>query len=355
MKKSIAFFAKNLDIGGIERAIINYVNNIDYNKYNVTLFLEKKEGMYLNEINKSANIIDFNINENKNIILRKIINALKLIKFSIKYYNKFDFAANFATTVKSGAILSKRFSKNNAIWFHGDYWNNKEEANKFLKYIRANKYKKIVFVSNALKEKYLSVHDSEQLLYVINNPVNYKEMLERGKEKIKEKKTKTIVLNVGRHEEHAKRLSVLLNSAKRLLDKNYDFELWMVGDGPDTSLYKDLVKKLKIEKNVKFLGKKSNVYPYFKICDVVVLSSVIEGNPVVYLESKIFNKPIISTNVSDAKIELKGYGIVTNIDEESFYLGLKKFLDEGYKIKNKFDPENYNKDVFKKLYHVIED
>lgn len=355
MKKNIAFFAKSLDIGGIERAIINYVNNIDYNKYNVTLFLENKEGIYLNEINKNINIIEFNISESKNVFIRKLMNALKLIKFSIKYHNKFYFAANFATTVKSGAILSKRFSKNNAIWFHGDYWNSEEEANCFLKYVSAKKYKKVVFVSNAIKNKYIKQSNSNQLLYVINNPVNYKEMLEKGNEKIKEKRNKTIVLNVGRHEEKAKKISVLLNSVKRLLDQKYDFELWMVGDGPDNAFYKDLVKKLKIEKNVKFLGKKSNVYPYFKICDVVVLSSVIEGNPVVYLEGKIFNKPVISTNVTDALIELKGYGIVTDTNEESFYKGLKKFLDEGYKIKNKFDPEKYNKDVFEKLYHVIED
>ena len=355
MKKNIAFFAKNLDIGGIERAIINYVNNIDYSKYNVTLFLEKKEGIYLSEINKNININNFNINENKNIIIRKFINALKLIKFSIKYNNRFDFAANFATSLKSGAILSKRFSKNNAIWFHGNYWNTKEEAQKFLKYVRAKKYRKIVFVSESLKDKYLSVYNSNQLLYVINNPVNYNEMLRKGNEIIKEKKTKTLILNVGRHEEKSKNLIMLLNSVKKLLDANYDFELWMVGSGPDTDLYKAKVKDLNIEKNVKFLGKKSNVYPYFKICDASVLSSYEEGNPVVYLESKIFNKPIISTDVSDSKIELKGYGIITDINEESFIKGLKKFLDEGYKIKSKFDPEKYNNDVFNKLYQVIED
>ena len=56
MKKELAFFTKNLDIGGIERAVINYVNNIDKTKYNVTLFLEKKEGIYLDNINKDINI-----------------------------------------------------------------------------------------------------------------------------------------------------------------------------------------------------------------------------------------------------------------------------------------------------------
>ena len=36
---------------------------------------------------------------------------------------------------------------------------------------------------------------------------------------------------------------------------------------------------------------------------------------------KVLNKPIISTDVADAKIELDGYGIVTKMDEEDFYYG----------------------------------
>ena len=84
--------------------------------------------------------------------LGKFENAMKLMFLSIKYYHKFYFSANFATSIKSGAILAKRFSKNNAIWFHGEYWNNHIDAQKFLKYIRARKYQKVVFVSNKIKQ-----------------------------------------------------------------------------------------------------------------------------------------------------------------------------------------------------------
>ena len=72
MKKKIAFFAANLDVGGIERAIINFVNNIDKSLYDVTLFLEKKEGIYLNEVDKDVRIIDYNISRNKVVIFRNI-------------------------------------------------------------------------------------------------------------------------------------------------------------------------------------------------------------------------------------------------------------------------------------------
>ena len=67
------------------------------------------------------------------------------------------------------------------------------------------------------------------------------------------------------------------------------------------------------------------------------------------------NKPIISTDVSDARKELDGFGIITEKNEESFYMGLKKYLDEGYEIKRQFDPEKHNKNILEKLYSIIEE
>jgi len=356
MKKKIAFFTKNLDIGGIERAVINYVNNIDKTKYDVTLFLEKKEGIYLDSVLENAKVIDVNISSCKNVLKRKIINAYKLLYFSLKYYHKFDFACSFATYLKSGNILAKRFSKNNAIWFHGEYFNTLDEANKFIKYTRVEKYKKVVFVSNSSKNKYLSVRpQTKQKLYVVNNMINYEEMIDKSKINLGLKKEKTTILNVGRHEEDSKRLTLLLVACKRLYDKKYDFDLWMVGDGDDHQMYIEMVKDLKIEKHVKFFGKQSNVYPYYRACDAVVLSSKMEGNPVVYLEAKVLNKPVISTDIADAKLELDGYGIVVPYGEDGVYEGIKKFLDEGYIIKKKFDSKKYNQDKLNKLYEIIED
>lgn len=355
MKKELAFFTKNLDIGGIERAVINYVNNIDKTKYNVTLFLEKKEGIYLDNINKDIKIIDISISNHKNILLRKFINAYKLLSFSIKYYHKFDFACSFATYLKSGNILAKRFASNNAIWFHGEYWSNSYEANRFLKYTKALKYQKVVFVSNHAKDKYLEVRpNTKQKLYVLNNMINGEEIIAKSKIDLNLKKTSKIILNVGRHEEESKRLSVLINACHKLINEGYDFNLWLVGDGVDHNKYIDLVKKLKLNKYVTFFGKQSNVYPYYAKCDVVVLSSKMEGNPVVYLEAKVLNKPVISTDIADAKIELAEYGIVVPYGIDGLYNGLKKFLDNGYIIKRKFDSKKYNQNILTKLYEIIE-
>ena len=355
-KKEIAFFAKRLGIGGIGRAIINYVNLIDKDKYDVTIFLEKMEGEYLKEVNQDIKIINFNLNDNKNVLLRKAINFFKLLKFYIKYYHKYDFSAHFATSIKSSAILSKYFSKNNAFWFHGIYWEDENGAKKFFNYVKPYKYKKLVFVSNYCKDYYCKYyHNNNQKLYVINNPINFEDILEKCEIKIHERKNKTMFLNVGRHEESSKKLTWMIRDVSRLIKEGYDFELWLVGEGIDTPKYKEMVKELKLEKYIKFLGFSSNVYPYYKMCDAVLLSSSTEGNPVVYLEAKTLHKPIISTDVSDAKEELDGFGIITKANENDFYLGMKEFLDHGYQIKKKFNPEKYNETILNKLYKMMED
>ena len=148
---------------------------------------------------------------------------------------------------------------------------------------------------------------------------------------------------------------MLIDACYKLINEGYDFNLWMVGDGDDHQIYIDMVKKLKLNKYVTFFGKHSNVYPYYKMCDAVVLSSKMEGNPVVYLEAKVLNKPVISTDIADAKIELDGYGIVVPYGLDGVYDGLKQFLDNGYVIKRKFDGKKYNQERLNKLYEIIED
>ena len=356
MKKNIIFCAYNLDVGGIETALVSLLNNLDYQKYNIYLFLVKKEGIFLDRIPKQVKIITFNICESKNVIFRKAINFFKLQYFKLKYKNKFDFAAAYATTIKACTKLAYHFSKNNAIWIHGDF--TKEFQGKklktFIKYINVQKYKKIVFVSNSIKENF----DRAGIVfkgksYVFNNFIDYKRIITLSKER-EVIKRKTTLLNVSRHEEKAKNLLLLLRCVKRLVDEGYNFDLWMIGDGPDHSLYIDYVQKNDLGNVVKFLGQKSNPFVYYKVADAVVLSSVFEGNPVVFMESKVLGKPIITTNVSDALTDVKDkYGIVTNISEESFYQGLKNFLNYGFHTK-KFNPEQFNERILRELIRVID-
>ena len=54
--KRILFSAYSLDVGGIETALITLLKNI-HSKYNITLILEKKEGIFLKDVPKDVKII----------------------------------------------------------------------------------------------------------------------------------------------------------------------------------------------------------------------------------------------------------------------------------------------------------
>lgn len=354
-RKSIIFTMYDLNIGGIETALINMLKVFDYNKYDVTLLLEKKEGIFLNDIPECVKIINYNLCDSKNIIYRKIKNRLKLIFYSVVKYKKYDYGVCYASHRKVGNRLIPFMSKKNILWIHGNYFNDLESFKSFIKDFNVKKYKDIVFVSEALKNKFEDYNgEKNKKLYVINNIVDYLRMIELSNEE-KIVKNKLTLINVGRHTEEEKNLSMLFKVIKKLADESYNFELLLIGDGKDHDYYKELVKKLKLKNIVKFLGKKKNPFVYYRIADAVLLTSKQEGNPVVFLESKVFNVPIITTDVSDAKIDIdKKYGLVSKNDFDSYYETLKHFLDNGFKITKKFDAEKYNKNIISKIYELLD-
>ena len=60
MKKKILFTCFSLRVGGITSALINLLNNIDYQKYDVTLLLQVREGEFLKNLNPNVKLEDYN-------------------------------------------------------------------------------------------------------------------------------------------------------------------------------------------------------------------------------------------------------------------------------------------------------
>lgn len=54
--KKILFIMRTLDGGGAEKVLINILNNINYKKYNITLLLINKQGIYMKDINKNVKV-----------------------------------------------------------------------------------------------------------------------------------------------------------------------------------------------------------------------------------------------------------------------------------------------------------
>ena len=365
--KKILISAYSMQIGGIETALVNLLKYLATDKENdITLILEKKEGIFLDEIPDSIHIEEnYNPVEGGNPIIRKVKNFLKRQKFKKKYKNKYDFSASFATYSGPGSYVARIASKNSALWVHlnyMDFFNNEiSKYKKFFNGLHAEEFKKIIFVSNYDRLVFNSnIPDLSKKTITCNNLIDYKKILKNAEEKVRDLKESSLptFVNIGRHDEKQKKLTRVINASKKLSKEGYKFRVFFVGDGEAHKKYKKMCQGMH---NMIFFGNKTNPYPYLKKADCLVMSSDFEGFPVVWVEAKILGKMIITTKVSDwnSEIEKTSSGIVTDISEDGTYEGMKQFLDKIKQSGNckpaKFDPEKYNEEIKEKLQKIIND
>lgn len=358
--KKLLFTAYDMNLGGIETSLVTLLNYLANKEYDITLLLEKKQGIFLNELNSTIHVIEYTPSNHKNVLIRKMINLVKRVKFILKYKNKFDFAASYATYSRTGSFAVRCASKNNALWGHADYlalyYNDIKKVKKFFDELHYNQFKNIVFVSKAACDTFTQIYpDMKNRTIYCNNLVNYNRIEKMAKENIKRNKEDVYTfLNIGRHEERQKRLTRLIEAAKKLKEDNLKFKILFVGAGPNSDEYKELVRNYNLEDYIEFIGTKKNPYPYFNICDSVILTSDYEGYPVVFLESFVLKKPIITTDISDAVEQVEGkFGKVTTKDVKDIYITMKDFIENGYIVKENFDPEKYNQEIIQTLERIM--
>lgn len=359
-KKKVLFAAKDLKIGGIEKALVTLLNYL-VDKYEITLVLEKKEGELLRQLDYKVKVEEYTPSTIRFVPLRKVLNFINRIRAIYRYKNKFDISVSYTTYSLPSSFIARIASENNILWCHTDYSvyfkNNEKMMAEFFEKIKFYEFKKMVFVSKAAMKSFLKVFPTmENKLYQCNNLINYKHIQDLSMESIDLKKDDIYTfLNVGRHEERAKRLTRIIEASRKLKEEGYKFRVLFVGDGEETNYYKDLTNGYELNDYILFTGRKTNPYPYFNISDCVILSSDYEGYPVVFLESFVLNKPIITTNVSDYNDVENGRGIISKKTINGIYESMKKMIDSGYQISNEFNGEKYNKDIGEILKAIFEE
>ena len=357
--KKILIASYNLDFGGIEKSLVNLLNNIDYNKYDVTLVLEDKRGVFLNNIPKNVRILEYKVSNNKFILVRKIKNMFKRINWLIKNHNKYDSSICYATYSGPCGFVARTSSKNKVLFVHSNYYQtydkNVDRVTAFLRKIKIKKYNHIVFVSNESMKDVCSVYPAiKDKSCVINNIINQEEIIKQSKDSINvDKGNKKVFTFVGRLDESSKKLSILLDVAQKAKNASVNAMFWIIGSGPDEKMYKSIVKNNKLD-NVVFFGAKKNPYPYIKMSDYVILTSKYEGFPVIYNEAIILGKPIITTiDVSDDYININNrFGYV--VTENEVFNKVKELSNKTEKLKEQIDYNILNNKRIKKIESVLE-
>lgn len=352
-KKDLLFADKSMITGGIEKAQLNLLNNIDYKKYNVTVILEEKTGELLDKINNNVKVIELKVSDNNNVIIRKIINTYRKLIFKIFNYHNYDFSCCYTTYSYSSNKIAKIASQNNSFYVHSDYSNVYKDEKDFRNFFDSRKvdeYKNIIFVSNESKKSFIKYYpELEEKTLVLNNFIDIEEIKEKSKEKIeKSKNNKTLFVFVGRLDDTSKKLKRAIKLVEKL-----DIELWIIGDGPDRGRYEEYAKELKLSNKITFFGKKSNPYPYIKEADYIILTSDYEGFPVIYQEAMVLRKNIITTiNTSDDQINMRDYAYIISKDEKMIN-EVKDIISKNNKTKeiNFEEIQNKRRKQFEKLFN----
>lgn len=355
-KKNMIIYMPKLSYGGMEKALVNLINYAKLNeKYHLSLYLVYKGEMnYLELLPNNINLV-ISCHGKWNLF-GKLTATIKLtLRYIYHIFNKFDISISYSYQHPILNSLTRFSSLNNLVYIHGNLMDGTDEkiVKRKAKINGYARFNKIICVSEDSKQALKKIINREEKIYVVNNIIDGNEIIKKSEEKIDDfnfKEGKVYFINVARHYEKYKKIVRIIQATNRLNNEGYNnFEVLLIGDGEDHTLYKNKIKELNT-KNIVLLGKKKNPYKYMKKSSAFVLSSGREGYPVVYIESMILNIPIITTDVSDAKEDIDNkYGIVVPNDDNSIYIGMKKFLDEGYKIRKKFDYERFNKEIINTL------
>ncbi|MED1205485.1 glycosyltransferase [Heyndrickxia acidicola] len=146
----------------------------------------------------------------------------------------------------------------------------------------------------------------------------------------------------------------LISAFAPIAGNHSNAKLYIVGDGDLREQLIDHTRKLGLEDQVIFTGQLENPYLLLDQCDCFVLSSNHEGQPMVLLEALVLRKPIIVTDIPGSRSVVgDGYGMVVDNSIEGLRAGMEHFIQERRIDAQKFDYKKYSEDALAMFYEKV--
>lgn len=364
--KKILFVINSLTIGGSEKSLISLLNLLDLTKFQVDLMMFKKGGEFDQYIPDEVNVIEepeyykYLTSPKKFTLTKKIKFKYHRLKtsFNIRFYRwkkriiqieqilyksqrevlepldkEYDVAIAYSQGMPTYFVVDKVKAKKKLAWINCDYVNTMYD--KELDRFYYNKIDKIIVVSKSIQDsigdKFPYYKNKLELILDIVNPQLIEEMAE-DEVLVTELKGSTClnILTVGRLITHHKGYDTAVKAAKLLMDHQYKFKWFVVGEGSDRIEIEKLIEENGLNAHFILLGKRVNPYPYMKQCDLYVQPSKKEGFGLTVVEAKILKKPIVCTNFNTAR-ELISHGhdgLIVGHSEQELFLGIKKYIED---------------------------
>ena len=164
-----------------------------------------------------------------------------------------------------------------------------------------NRAKAVVVVSEGIYDKTKQLFDFKNLKYIPN--FYNGDIVIKSEERI-ETGDKSFIVAVGRLKNEVKQFDKLVLAYKDTLPAKNGIPLYILGSGKDKDALEQIILNNSLSDKVKLLGFKDNPYPYIKSSQFLLLSSKLEGFPMVLLESLALGSPVISFDCKSGPSEI---------------------------------------------------
>ena len=330
MKKKIVFVAEALWIGGIETALVNLLNCMDYEKYDVTCLVlrgslelveritprcrlivaDRGRTVTFTEVYKHNRLYHLTEeSENPSRLHRAMMWSVPAIRWVenrlyIRYIREqmkdeyFDTCVIYSDRTAEIAVRAVKADKYLLFYHHGamrKVWHDE---------IGYRKADKIIAVSGAVEQKLRTFRPKyADKMMTIHNLTDVEGIRAKSLEPIPEvfPADKFNIVSCGRVSRE-KGMDLAVEAAAELVAMGYDdIHWWIVGGGPAENEVREKITQLHMEDHVTMLGMKDNPYPYIRKADLYVQPSRFESYGLTIAEAMVLGKQIVSTDTDGAR------------------------------------------------------
>lgn len=355
----------NMNIGGTEKALLNLINEMPKDQYEITVLLLEKRGGFLQAIPNGVRVeyvqdypmIKRILHQSpRHIIVEKmragkLIKALNLtllhgiskvmqerslyyqyvLKDVVPLQTNYDLAVAYAGPMDliTYFVAKKIQATKKAQWIHFDI-----EKIGFTKHFAQKWYtqfNKIFVVSEEGRDKFIDklpgLQSKTAVFLNTISPTLIKEEASKGSG-FQDDFNGIRILTVGRLTKE-KGQDLAIKALAKLIDAGYNIRWYCVGDGRARREYESMVDHHDLHDHFIFLGADANPYSYMKECDIYVQPSRHEGYCITLAEAKTLEKPIVTTDFTGAmeQIEHGKTGLIVPVAEQQLYEAIKKLIN----------------------------
>lgn len=397
-KFTTLIFTQAMFLGGVERSLLGLLDSFDYCRFDIDLFLMRREGELLPYINPRAELLP-EMPEYaslavpmSSLISRGRLNVLagRLVgKTAARFYDlrhpsgkpsataltyshrytlhsmpqisdkTYDLAVSFLTPhyFARERVRAKKY----AAWIHTDYtalaFDRRAELEMW------EKYDCICGVSDEVSRGFASVFpELEKKIITVENILPEKLIATQSEAPQSEicRFGGFNLLSVGRFCD-AKNFDSIPDICRRLIESGLDVKWYIIGYGGDEPLIRCKIDEAGMWERVIILGKRDNPYPYMRACDLYVQPSRYEGKAVTVREAQLLRKPVVITNyaTSESQLENGVDGVIVPMDNTGCAAGIAELLRDPARMRklseNCAKRDYTNSAEIEKIYALMED